>query len=483
MSHPPARLSTEHLAARLHGWHHGPGPRYLRLAEALRELVDTGAVTQGTRLPSERALAAALQVSRNTVTAAYRQLRDAGWLVGRQGAATQVGATMHLNGDAVSADPLADLFGDGPRPRLDLTIASPAPAPAVLDALAGLPDLMSETVGSQGGLYPAGHPLLLEAIAQKLRHDGIAAHPDEIVVTSGAQQALALVAEALHRPRRPVAVEAVTFPGLIDAIRRRGRPRLVTLPVDHDGLQADAAARLVRATRPAAAYLTSFHNPTGSAIGAEGGRALLDAATAARTTVVEDRVLADLPLDGAAAPTPLAAMPSDAAVTTVGSVSKVLWGGLRIGWIHTNRTLASHLRARRRALDLGSPAPMQFAAAWLLRHHYDDVREWRIECLRTSLAALTDALDAADLGWRYRPPAGGPSLWIRLPHADARAFAERAARDGVPVVPGSAFTVNPGTAADSIRIPFYLPPEDLDTAVATLAGTWRRHMVPGRGRA
>ncbi|GAB4005823.1 hypothetical protein GCM10029992_54800 [Glycomyces albus] len=116
MSHPPARLSTEHLAARLHGWHHGPGPRYVRLAEALRELVDTGAVTQGTRLPSERALAAALQVSRNTVTAAYRQLRDAGWLVGRQGAAPQVGATMHLNGDAVSADPLADLFGDGPRP-------------------------------------------------------------------------------------------------------------------------------------------------------------------------------------------------------------------------------------------------------------------------------------------------------------------------------------------------------------------------------
>lgn len=474
MSPPPTRLSIEHLTARLHGWHDGPGPRYVRLAEALRELVDTGAVAQGTRLPSERALAVALQVSRNTVTAAYRQLRDAGRLVGRQGSAPQVGATMHLSGDAASADPLADLFGDGPRPRLDLTIASPAPAPSVLDALGRLPDLMAETERSQGGLYPAGHPSLLEAVAQKLRGDGIAAHPDEIVVTSGAQQALALIAEALNRPRRSVAIESVTFPGLLDAIRRRGRSRLVTLPVDHDGLQADAAARLIRATSPAAAYLTSYQNPTGRAISAAGRRELLDAAAAARTTIVEDRVLADLPLESATGPTPLAAIPSDAAVTTVGSLSKVLWGGLRIGWIHTNRTLASHLRARRRALDLGSPAPMQFAAAWLLRHHYEDARARRVEGLRASRAALTDAITAADLGWRYRPPAGGPSLWIRLPHSDARAFAERAARDGVPVVAGGAFTANPGTAADSIRIPFYLPPEDLRTAITILADTWRR---------
>ncbi|GAB3651685.1 aminotransferase-like domain-containing protein [Glycomyces tarimensis] len=480
MSDRPAHLSVRHLTARLYGWQDGPGPRYMRLAAALRELVDTGALTQGTRLPSERALAAALEVSRNTVTAAYRQLRDAGWLIGRRGAAPQVGAATHLSGgDTASADPLADLFGDGPRPRLDLTIASPPPAPAVLAALAQLPDLMPETACSEGGFYPAGHPVLLDAIAHKLRGDGIDAHPEEIVVTGGAQQALALVAEALHRPRRPVAIEAATFPGLIDAIRRRGRQRLVTLPVDDDGLRADAAARLIRATAPAAAYLTSYQNPTGRSISARGKEALLEAAAASRTPIVEDRALADLPLDGEAAPAPLAALSTDAAVTTIGSVSKVLWGGLRIGWVHTNRTLAAHLRTRRRALDLGSPAPMQFAAAWLLQHHYDDARAWRVQGLRTSLAALLDAIAAAGLDWRYQRPAGGPSLWIRLPQATARAFAERAARDGVPVAAGNAFTAAPGTAADRIRIPFYLPPGDLDAAIATLAGTWRRHRQAG----
>ena len=96
----------------------GPGSLYLRLAEALRVLAETGAVTTGTRLPCERALAAALNFSRNTITAAYRQLRDTGWLIGHQGAAPRVGATTRVLGnDTVPADPLAELFTDVSDPR------------------------------------------------------------------------------------------------------------------------------------------------------------------------------------------------------------------------------------------------------------------------------------------------------------------------------------------------------------------------------
>jgi DNA-binding transcriptional MocR family regulator len=184
----------------------------------------------------------------------------------------------------------------------------------------------------------------------------------------------------------------VTYPGIIDAIRQRGRSQLVTLPVDQDGLRVDAAARLMRATTPAVAYLTTFQNPTGHSTSRTDREMLLAAAETTKTPIVEDRVLADLPLNGQAPPTPLAALRPHAAVITIGSISKVLWGGLRIGWIHTNRTLAAHLRTRRRALDLGSPAPMQFAAAWLLEHRYDDTRTWRIRQLQDSLAALTNAI-------------------------------------------------------------------------------------------
>jgi DNA-binding transcriptional MocR family regulator len=114
----PGHVTLEHLTARLFGWQDGPGSLYLRLAEALRVLAETGAVTTGTRLPCERALAAALNFSRNTITAAYRQLRDTGWLIGHQGAAPRVGATTRVLGnDTVPADPLAELFTDVSDPR------------------------------------------------------------------------------------------------------------------------------------------------------------------------------------------------------------------------------------------------------------------------------------------------------------------------------------------------------------------------------
>ncbi|NEE02424.1 winged helix-turn-helix transcriptional regulator [Phytoactinopolyspora halotolerans] len=126
----PQHVTPEHLKARLHGWRGRPGPLYLRLAEAIRALAEAGAVDTGSRLPSERALAATLTVSRNTVTAAYGQLRDDGWLIGRRGAAPHVGATTRAR-DGIDAltNPLANLFTTGTRPHLDLTIASPGVAP------------------------------------------------------------------------------------------------------------------------------------------------------------------------------------------------------------------------------------------------------------------------------------------------------------------------------------------------------------------
>jgi DNA-binding transcriptional MocR family regulator len=395
----PGHVTLEHLTARLFGWQDGLGPLYLRLAEALRVLAETGAVTTGTRLPSERALAAALNVSRNTVTAAYRQLRDTGWLIGHQGAAPRVGATTRVLGnDTVPADALAELFTDEQRPRLDLTIASPRPAPAVLDALTRSPVLMPDSATQGGGYYPAGHPVLLQAIAHKLRKDGINAHPEEIVVTNGAQQALTLVAEALHRPRRPAAVEAVTYPGIIDAIRQRGRSQLVTLPVDQDGLRVDAAVRLIRATTPAAAYLTTFQNPTGHSISRTDREMLLAATEATKTPIVEDRVLADLPLNGQAPPTPLAALRPNAAVTTIGSISKVLWGGLRIGWIHTiARSRCTYALAG--ALSI-SVAPPRCSSP-------------QLGCSSTVTTTLEcGGFDSCETRWPHSPMRSRPLVWI-----------------------------------------------------------------------
>ncbi|NUT39626.1 MAG: winged helix-turn-helix transcriptional regulator, partial [Thermoactinospora sp.] len=129
-------MTVDHLAARLSGWQEGSGPLYVRLAGALRTLAETGTLSTGARLPSERALAEGVHVSRTTVSAAYARLRDDGWLVGRRGAAPRVGAARPGAGEGTPADPLADLFRGGERPRFDLTLAGPAAAPAVREALA-----------------------------------------------------------------------------------------------------------------------------------------------------------------------------------------------------------------------------------------------------------------------------------------------------------------------------------------------------------
>ncbi len=471
------RMPVQHLVAGLQDWEDGPGPLSVRLADALCGLVQTGALATGDSLPSERALAQTLGVSRNTVTAAYSRLSDAGWLVLRRGAVPRVGAATGVAAD----NPLAELFGSRGRVMLDLTIASPAAAPSVLALLARpatlLPGLDELTAGT--GYHPAGHPDLLRAVARKLQQDGIDAHPDEIVITNGAQQALSLVADALHRPQRPVAVEALTYPGVLDVVTRRARDRLVALPVNGTEPRGDAAARLIRAAAPAVAYLTNFHNPTGAALDLPAAQTLLAAASTAGTPLVEDRTLADLSLRDDSIPPPLASLDSSAAVVTIGSLSKLFWGGLRIGWIHTNRTLAAHLRQRRRAVDLGGPTPIHLLAATLLDDHLEHTRRWRTSTLTASLHALTRAIDDADLGWRYTQPAGGPSLWVRLPHPSARTFATRAARDGTPVIAGDAFAARPNGPADTIRIPYYHPAAELADAAAHLAATWKRHVQTG----
>jgi hypothetical protein len=216
----------------------GPGSLYLRLAEALRVFAETGAVTTGTRLPCERALAAALNVSRNTITAAYRQLRDTGWLIGHQGAAPRVGATTRVLGnDTVPADPLAELFTDEQRPRLDLTIASPFPAPSVVDALTRSPVLMPDSATQDGGYYPAGHPVHETLVRGRARGSAIAWSAGWNVRASSrpGPRCRRTVRGSLSAPRSPGARTAARRLEILRDFQRADR---ASVHVDGDGIPA-----------------------------------------------------------------------------------------------------------------------------------------------------------------------------------------------------------------------------------------------------
>lgn len=460
------RNPADQLADALRAWQAGGGPLYRQLAEAIVALAEAGSLEHGMRLPSERALADRLHVSRNTVTAAYQHLRDVGWLDVRRGSAPRLGARSRGAEEHPPYGRLSHLLA-GRRPALvALDMASPPPAPVVERAFADPSAFLGAPAVAGTGYAALGEADFARAVAAHLCAQGIRAEPDEVVVTSGAQQAIWLaVTSAGASP--VIAIEAVTYPGVFDAIQAvAGKP--LALPMAAHGLDVGQSVALIEAARPSAVYLTTFQNPTGTALDPDQAARIAAAAAACGTTIIDDRTLGDLVLEGAP-PRPFASLPGAGPVITVGGLSKVFWGGLRLGWLHANATLAAHLRHRRAAMDLGGPAFVQRIGAVLLAEHFTATLAWRIDRLRASLAQTRRAIADAKLDWEYRAPAGGPCLWLRLPRGNGERFAQRAAAAGAPVAPGSAFEALPGVASDRFRLPFYLPAEDLRRGVELLA--------------
>ncbi|WP_084104968.1 PLP-dependent aminotransferase family protein [Demequina sp. NBRC 110056] len=461
------RTTADQLRDVLDHWQSGTGPLYSQLADAIVSLAEAGSLDHGTRLPSERALAEALHLSRNTVTAAYQRLRDDEWLEVRPGAAPTLGARARGLDGMSYQDRFAKILPGTRAPLVGLSSACPPPAPVVTEALRDPGELLDGSLSGGTGYAALGDPELVRAVVEHLRSRGIDAHPDEVVITAGGQQALWLAVTALAGPSCPVAMEAVAYPGVFDALTSAGS-RPLALPMTREGLDVTASVKLIRAARPDVAYLTSFQNPTGTVLEEEDALRLLAAASAAGTTVIDDRITGELALTGSPRP-PFASLETDAAVVTIGGLSKVFWGGLRIGWLHANATLATQLRNRKAAMDLGSPAFFQQLATRFLTEHYEATLAWRLDAMRESLAATVDAIVEHGLDWEFRTPDGGPCLWVRIPGGNAERFAARASDAGVPVAPGTAFEVVPGQGSEHFRLPFYLSPEEMRLGVKVLA--------------
>jgi DNA-binding transcriptional MocR family regulator len=458
----------------------GTGPLYRRVADGLVTLAETGVLSRGETLPSERELAFALGVSRTTVTGAYATLRSAGWIDTAQGRVASIGRRPKMPASMSPAERIDDLFPSHRR-IVDLSTSSPSAAPIVQKTFVDPSVLLGDNVGllTEGtGYAPFGVPELLEAIVDRLRADGIHAEPNEIVVTAGGQQALTLVANVLVGAGRTCAIEQFSYPGLFDAVTQNGA-KPIGLPLGRSadtgelGVVVAKAQRLCKAADVDAVFLTRFQNPTGAKFDDDSCASFARSVQRMGAAIIEDRTLADLALR-TTSPVPLAAMDSQSQIITIGGLSKVMWGGLRIGWIHTNATLAAHLRDKRAAHDLGSPTPLQILASRLLREHYEPTRTWRIQQLRLSCTALLEAIEKNALPWRASMPEGGPNLWVNIGESTAPQFAIAAARLGVPFVAGRAFAQQPGAGNDYIRIPFYHSPAELRRAVALLTQAWEQ---------
>ncbi|MBB4931436.1 DNA-binding transcriptional MocR family regulator [Lipingzhangella halophila] len=433
-------------------------PYYLAVGRAVRDLVLDGRIPTHTRLPAERDLAAALRVSRNTVSAAYTWLRENGYADSRPGAGswTVLGPT-----GSGSRAPLTSSAE-----HIDLGAAAPSAIDGVRDASRSAVERLTAHVDGSG-YAPYGLPELRHAIARRYVERGLPTTPEQILVTNGALQAVALLMELLLEPGERAMVESPTYPYALRAACRVGAsPRAVAVPPG--GWDMGAMADAFRRWRPGVAYLVpDFQNPTGALMDDEERRTVVAEAHRAGTSLIVDESVAELAIDAGDQPAPMAAHDRDGRVHTVGSAAKLFWGGLRIGWIRTTPPMVAKLATARQRTDLSSPVLEQLAVTHLLSDVLR-IRTERSRQLRRGRDAMVAELRARLPDWRFASPSGGLVLWAAMPHPLATVLAQTAPRYGVHVAPGPVFGAEEPLEY-YVRLSYTLAPEILADAVRRLA--------------
>ncbi len=474
-------------------------PLYRQLAAQLRRRILSGELPPGTRLPPERRLAAMLGVNRSTVVSAYRELAAEGLISGHVGRGTVV---IDHRRTAVLERPASGV----PWPQLFAPLASLLYDPALEDAAlaSSRPDVISFATGLPAPeLYPIGtvrqlldealhregprllqycpsegYPPLREAIAAWSQRWGIRCSPDQVLVVSGSQQGLYLIARALLEPGDLVAVEAPTYVGALQVFRAVGA-RLLPVPVDDYGMRVSVLEQALEHRRPKLIYtLPTFQNPSGTTLSLDRRQRLLELAARAGIPVVEDDPYRELWYE-APPPPPLAALDEGGVVISLTTISKILFPGFRIGWVLGPWPVIHQLALVKQLVDLDTNPLMQWAVWAFLQR---DLLPPHLEALRAAYRERRDVLVAAlrtELGaaLRFRIPSGGLYLWGELAEGlRARDLLPEAAQQGVAFTPGESFFPDPTSGRAFLRLNFTYPApativegvRRLSTAVAAL---------------
>ncbi|KRC62345.1 transcriptional regulator [Agromyces sp. Root81] len=337
--------------------------------------------------------------------------------------------------------PVRDLLALTENPDI-ISFAGGLPAPELFD-LEGLRRSFDAALAAPVGLQYStseGNPALREFIAERYTAQGLPTSRDEILVTTGSQQALSLLALALIDPGDTVLVERPSYLAALQAFTLAGA-RIVSVPMTAEGIDLDALGVLAEQHRPKLLYtVPTFQNPTGGSLGLATRSGLARLAAEHGFRIIEDEPYRELRYSGD--PMPYLAARSNEHVITVGSFSKVLAPGLRLGWIRTRADLHSAVVVTKQAADLHTSTVDQAAAAHYLtggglESALDRIRSAYGERRDAMLAALPQTLPA---GSTWTTPHGGMFVWATMPpgHDSTRHLAA-AIEQSVAYVPGAPF--------------------------------------------
>ncbi|MEE9235969.1 MAG: PLP-dependent aminotransferase family protein [Candidatus Acidoferrales bacterium] len=454
-------------------------PLYQQIRDQIRQLIATGGLGVGERLPPSRELAQRLGVHRTTIANAYAELTADGWIAGHVGRGTYVAESpqaihrpalpppkysaslengylwSRLLADAPADDPLDFLMAEGMPANgrvISFTTARPAEE---LFPIEEFRRVTSEVIRREGRallqLGPSdGYPPLKEFLRHELRREGIQAGDRELLVTNGCQQALDLIRKVFLRPGDVVLMENPVYPGAIQTFNTGG-VKCLGVPVTEEGLNLDVLESLLAQERVRLLLLTpNFHNPTGTTLSLEGRKRLLELARLHQLPVVEDNIYGALRLRGRELPS-LKALDTAGLVLHLNSFSKVCFPGLRVGWVVGHEPVIERLRIAKQATDLHTDQLAQAALAEFGRRGLLARMVKRARALyRTRLQSLEAALGAHfpdEVTWGR--PEGGMAVWVTLPAGlDAGVLLFKARERGVLFTPGRYFyfqAVQPNT--------------------------------------
>jgi 2-aminoadipate transaminase len=418
-------------------------PLYRQLFGQLREQITSGQMAAGERLPATRELAGSLGLNRATVTAAYELLEVEGLISGQVGRGSFVLERRRGDGVAWSAlmreAPL--LPGAAPGALLSFATSRPPEDLFPLELIRLTCNEVMESPSFPAVLQlgaPSGYEPLRQFLLEEARRRSVAGGGDDLLITSGCQQALDLLTRVLVRPGDSAAVEDPVYPGLKNLFLQAGA-KLAAMPVGECGI--DPAA--MRESSKVAVVTPSFQNPTGATMTVEARKELVRRAREFGTVLVENDIYSSLCYEGQPL-APLKQFDEAGDVVMLGSFSKIAFPGLRVGWAIGPKALIARMTAAKQLADLhtdqfSQAVLLRFAESGRLEEHHGRMLAAGAERLRAVMDACAAYLPQ---GTRFTRPSGGMNLWVRLPEPlDAHDLLPRAQRENVAYLPGRYFAV------------------------------------------
>jgi len=455
-------------------------PLFRQLYAQMKELIESGALSQGSRLPATRELAGQIGLNRTTVSAAYALLESEGLITGHVGRGSFV-----ARGDP--RRPLADLHGSvDVRGSFDSSSSASFSRSRPSELLFPLEEFRkscAEVIASDDAASilqlgsPSGYPPLRRYLLEQGRAEGVARESDDILITSGCQQAFDLLQRTVGQGTS-VLMEDPVYAGTRSVFERAGA-RVIGVPVGRNGLDLEILERTIARERPLLLCVTpNFQNPTGATMPLAARKSLLRITQAAGVTVIENDIYGPLAYEGEPIPA-VKHLDETGDTILLRSFSKVAFPGLRVGWVIAPRPLIEKLTETKQWSDLhtdqlSQAVLLRFAESGRLEQHRKLMLLAGRERLQAALEACARYLPA---GTKFTRPRGGMSLWVELPATlDAAELLPRAEREGVNYLPGKFFTVS-RPQPNGLRISFAgMTPEEIRSGLAILGRIFQEEL-------